>query len=316
MIFYRFRRGKLQPRSAPVILLLAVTVATAACLLVNHVVSRTKSGFPAVAERVTGIRMVRVTGRALILNSGNDYHDAIPISNQLSVRDFHVTFSFKSNELLPVDLGWNAGRNWGADRGFAFWDLERGKPGISINHRLGAHKYRASRYGIERNGLAVVDERHLGLNRLAHQAPTGLHNRNNERSVGLNKLFSIQRQSIGGSFGKLLGRLEHSVGLGAAISHFIELPVHRMPLESSDKSADDSRKSNDKREWIFRSTFSNPFFKIFYLLLLSLVAVEVGARGMKHFDTHRSCGRRHWWLIVSLFVFFAACFHVAWVVVF
>lgn len=108
------------------------------------------------------------------------------------------------------------------------------------------------------------------------------------------------------------------IGLNLSLSRLPRLDqlfLHRAPLETSHKSADNGSNSNDVRESAVKLISSNPLIKVAYLLLWGFVAVEISSRGLRYFDSNGSGKRRLYVLLAYLFAFLAICFHFAWVVV-
>lgn len=91
------------------ITLLAVVGFTTAWSLVDHVVSRAKSSFPAFIERVANIAVVHGSRRILVLNSRNNSYNAILIGKKLSVNKGHGAGALESHKAFLVHQKTNSG---------------------------------------------------------------------------------------------------------------------------------------------------------------------------------------------------------------
>lgn len=134
------------------------------------------------------------------------------------------------------------------------------------------------------------------------------------------KLTTAFLQGLSGNHCKLIGGAgllpdlgNESVSLLPAPAHLIELPVHRVPLEISNTSADNGGKSNDNRQTKLQPFSSwHDLLKGAYLVALFFIAMRIGISALSRYLERR----QPYHLILSLAAFVAVCFHFAWILLF
>jgi len=308
----RSRFGKFQGGFSEVfwLSLFVVMVLATGWALVDRVVGRTQGSLPAFVKRVAHIGMVDHARSALVLNSSNDYHGSIVLRDQASISDAHLPVGMESHKAFLVHFTRNTGGNQGATEGRL--SLEWYKPIAGVLQGIVADENTPTYNRIQGNRLSVVDVRQRGLNRFTNQTPARLNHRNNVGPIGLIELFPAQIQAISGAFCKLLSRFEHLVSLDAVISHFVELPVHSLPLKVSDSRTDNSRHRDYNSESKFIKFFvAKPLLKTIYLSALFLVAFLLGVFTMMRV-VQQWCPYA---FSVSLVAFLGICIHIGWVLV-
>lgn len=288
-------------------------------VFVYFIVSFAVGRDPSLQQPITGISAKTVSG-SIEVQMPCHKHGLIVFGNQcLNIIESEFLVAEYWN--LRIQANGHSGRNDIPYRGVEFLLTLIGKPMVGLFQSIWTNQYCGIGPNLQCWRPSVVNHRYSCFQRSASFRSLWRDVGNQEWSLlSIKTPFIFAQGFIGdhrqsdrsiGLFGNLGNKL---VSLFSIPSHLNQLPVHGVPLKSSNNSADNSSNSDYKSQHSLKSLISfNPLLKSIYLLCQSALAVSLGTSGLGYFDDNR---RNRCLGIALLFMTFAICFHIAWVLVY